>query len=668
MPVLPRINESQQLTTRRATPDDFGAGAARALQQVGNQVTDFSIGQLEKISQETKEQQEKIERAEKLDRSNQIQKRIIDANVEFSQNLLEEQDTSPDGEGVLERYKEKFESFSNQLNEDFPEDSQEVSARLNNFNNRFTNKAIDTRIRLKRQSLIDNASDGIDQIENQVSRGALTPQEGLDIALEQTETLSQFNKKAAQALKQENIDRFAPFFVEGLSPKTALEIINSAQFDNVTPSVRKQIKNKVITGAKVELIKLGKDYQANLNAGFEFRDISGEIQQARSAGLNDIADQLSSMQKTQKSLGDFSIKSFEEQQQIISKQNQKLRSGQGGTEQDINLFNAYQNIVRNKFKMLQEDPYTYLSNTDQLNGEQLKTIDLSDPDIAKQALDQRRILIEQQFEKEGVRIDLLTKEEVRNFSNAFKNANPEQKVALYSSLGQSLGIDEIRGVASQLNVLDENAAYGLITAQDDPETTLKVAQGANRDVEKPKDFDNVYNDLISNSIQDPIAAESAKKQVLSFYKETVFQSGDTTQLLNEEFLQNAIDNVLGPTISMPNGSKTLSFRDETTGSYLTSDDFEDALEDLDRDHIFDSHGDTPRDIDNNEIDVEILIDNADLIAVGDGLYNIIDQNNRFAQDSKGNKFVLDMRKAIRSIQERRKEKESKIANTRRGRR
>lgn len=648
---MARFNIPRQQTTisgARASANSFGGGAlafvddGRGAVAIGKAVQ--NIGSM-------------VEQKRLRDEKVRLQKDLSRATTDWTQRQIDLEQEYQSGDGLVDAFDNEFQGYAQTFLNAYEGDSRdEAELRLINLQDNMKRKLIGRQAQLKSQQEVADFESSRDILVNQVANDQIEGDFALSVLTGHTQALTLLNPKIRGDIQQQNEDLIGESefnrILKNEGVMTTHEVLRDGYFDRLSPNVRESLDRKLTSRAQVHVRNELSNAVDKYNAGYPVDDLSLEIEMAETFGLTEQKAQMQTMQKLQAEVNEFVKKPLSDNSQIIRDLDKKLLAGEGSAT-DLERLSVYNSALQIKAKMLEENPYEWLQRSNWFDGDILPADVSGDMTLA---LNQRRSIQNDVFEREGVAIPLFTNQEANQIITTLDSASPENKAATLAKIVAQLEPQEVGRVAAQVGPKAPELGAAMVNAEFAPETSRDILIGRTRDVVTPSDndFSTAFLSNAGVAIEDEVARNQALSAIKALYKERTFRSGEATNIMDQNLFKKLSDEVLGPIISLNTGffgsgtAKTLSFRG-VSGAYLDSDDFEELIEDIDSNAFMATHGDVPRSSDNKPLNIENMFKRMDLVSVGDGTYIIKDQLGGHALNRDGSIFEIDM-KALESYQ------------------
>ncbi len=623
---MPRFDVQQQqsvLSSPTARPISFGGGSGSA--QLGRAISDVA---------------QKIDQKRAYDQDINYQKDISRLGIEmlqYNNTLLEKY---PEGEGMYEDFQQEFSKRKGELFKKYKTGKND-NLGLIRLEESLSKKVIQFQATTKSQHQIASFQEDRDFIVNSVSSGDLEGGYALELLNDRSDALSGINPKVRSDIRQDNEDLIGSAEITNILSESGVNAAYNALKDdvykNLSPSLRRSLNTKIESKARYGVKESLKQASELFAHGYPVGDLSSEIAMAERFGLDEEKTELQKIKRIQNQVNEFVKKPLKQNVKDLMDMNSALMAGESN---DLDKINAMRSAFEVKSKSLKEDPYAWLEQSGWWDGQIITTNMTGD---MEDALNQRRSIRESVLSKEGVQIPLFKPEEINELAISLSRANPEQKIGVINNIVSQLEDSEIPIAAAQIAPKSETITAAMINAQYSPDVSRDILLGESREVPvaSKKEFLAEFMSGMGTSIQDEELRQNSMAAIEALYKEKVFQNGDESGVIDSDLFEESIEQVLGP-IAEISDNKVLSFR-TSSGAYLSADDFEDMVDDLDREVILKTHDDVPRAADGSELDIEDLIDRGRIIATGDGLYVFKDELGAHAQNKNGGVFEINLR-------------------------
>lgn len=293
-------------------------------------------------------------------------------------------------------------------------------------------------------------------------------------------------------------------------------------------------------------------------------------------------------------------------------------------------------------KLKTTNPWQYLGETD---TETPPDINLASPENLADQFDDRVQFIERKQKERGVNLPLLNEGEENQIITTIDSVGPTTGAVLLNQVTTKIP-DETQGKLAE-QVMQKSPVLGAaIAIADQDQQTAKALLNGER-VKKGKlirlppagDLTDEVNSYIGTIINQPKFRAVAMEAVSSLYADAVFNENDNSGAIQSKIVKKSIEKLLGPIVEF-NDTEIFSFR-KPDGKFLSEDDFEDFVDDIDDADILLAQGDMPRDVTGKGVHFSDIRDNANLLVVGDGKY-LITMFDEVALDKNGDVYILDL--------------------------
>ena len=399
-----------------------------------------------------------------------------------------------------------------------------------------------------------------------------------------------------------------------------------------------KIKQEKLIGFKEDVKKI----EAAASMGWEIpsEDIDNLIQVSASLGQKATARSLISLRDNQQYLSEYSQLPFREQiaesERIMSEQN----------IDDVGKARLVNSFLKTKMQGISADPLQYYADSKQI---EINPLDFSNPETVKYELQNRMVSKAQISEKEGVKVPLLTKTEADRLSQVYQGGSIGDRSSLIQTLTMTLPEEEKSSIGAIISKGSPSMAVGLMVSKFDPNTTEKIISGGLQEkfVAK-KTFEASLQEELEGAIPDPAALDSVTDSIYDLYAQLSFEENDSSNILDTGRMNKAIKKIIGEPIEVNNGffgkkSTTIPFRLDN-GQFITEDQFEAIIEDLNLEKVLETHGDTFKTPEGTNLDVQDTLSRSRFVAAGGGGYELHTSSGAQAMDSSGAPFLLNMKK------------------------
>ena len=256
-------------------------------------------------------------------------------------------------------------------------------------------------------------------------------------------------------------------------------------------------------------------------------------------------------------------------------------------------------------------------------------------------------------------VTFLTPDEENNIVNFLNKSNPAQSTQFIRSIGLNSSPEVMSRVSEQLFRKDPGIGIAMAVSVDDFGTANKIVAGRKiligdrqkstatgaKPILQPssKDVSEKFDSIIGNSIADPNLRIRMREAVYYHYVKGQFDANEDLQIWDESNFDESFQAVMGEMAEV-NDVKVFSFRDDK-GIFVEPDELEDSFDDLNDDVVQETHGDVPRTINGQPVDLEKTSGRITPISSADGKY-VLKRDGELLLDSKGKPFEVDMRKIV----------------------
>lgn len=433
--------------------------------------------------------------------------------------------------------------------------------------------------------------------------------------------------------------------------------------DAISPEKRAQMREQSQreVGQSVRQKFAEIEHASNLGLNVPRSQTEPLAQEARQAGLGDMADGIDKFAAVQDSVVDFARQGLPEQGKRLT----ALKSqAEAGDLSKADEYGALAKAYEAKGKALKDDPWGYYAGQGvvQPHG----PLSLGDQEAVTAQIMERRADADRvrELEQGAYTLPLLTKPEMESLKTAFETANPKEAAAAFASVGVNLNAQEKQAVARTLGKESPLAAAALGM---DPESSLRLISGARAKGDVPEaKVREAANAPLQGLVMDPAANESMHAGIYAYYKQLALEAGDTAKEVNPKLLQAAIDAVVGPRVDvlpriqrLQNAadsrsgfatgygtagatSSVLSYRDDS-GEWVDANRLEDALSSF-TDDTLESLGGRPYASDGSPVPADEIKRNARFVTIGDGVYGAMYPGLGVLYDKSGRIYQFDARK------------------------
>lgn len=445
-------------------------------------------------------------------------------------------------------------------------------------------------------------------------------------------------------------------YMEGLvdkNPAKAREILNSRKYDKILGAEQlQQFDSKLKALDRVQASEEFDDIETASKMGIQIPDeqISAVIGKLEGSGMVAQAKSLREFQAIQSEVVKFAKLPLTEQRQQVK----DLRSSvEAGNLSDVKKYQAVANVLETKQEAIQKDPWSYYAARDVVADPE--AIDFSNPAAISQEIERRRISVQQVKDLDGVTMPILNSAEIDSLKKVYETAKPNEVATLLSTMGSAMKPDERSAVARAMAPKSSELAVAIAVA--DPAVGEKIILGASIDgLVKKGDFQVEVLGKLESVITDPGRMAQVNDALYAYYKTLQFQAKDKSDSVNEDLLDRAITDIMGPVVDVDTkwgwggSSKVLSYRDATTGAYVDEDELQDTLKGLTDDRIkLLNGGRMPVGTAGGVFTAKYIYENGRFVSDGDGMYAVIDEFGEPISNEDGSIFRVDARQLKQMI-------------------
>ena len=633
---MPRFDVQQQqsvIDAALAPSNAFGSGAGTAaIGQAIGKVADAGNQALQKA----KEKEEKDERI-------RLSKDLSASSIKFTQRQQELEQEYPDGEGLLEAFDQEISKHNKEMLGSYSKElQQEAELKFFQVENQLKTRVIAKQAALKSQAQIADFESDRDVFVAEVSSNEMDEGLALTLLNDRVKEMTA-NPSIRGALKQENEDLIGSAAVTRILDEQGViaadKALNAAKYKGLSPALRDRLKGKVKAKASVHVRDSLSEASQMFSAGYPVPDLDSELAIANHFGLKEQAADISFINSTADKVNRVVLQPLSKSMESLQKLDAKLLSGEG-TSKDLATMKALTTAINTKQTMLNKDPYTWVSRSGYWPEPVLDVDVLVD---STEALNQRRSIQHHIKQNEGIDVPLLSSTDAKALTGAIEQASPEQKIDILDNMTKQLLPGEIGMVAGSLGVDSPHVAAAMVNSVHNKPIARDILLGADRDIPEPKkdEYSAAFMESTGLAIEDEQARQQALGAAKALYRERMFKANKASDILDGDEFEKAVQDVVGPVVEVGEG-KTLSFRDQS-GEYLTEDDFDDLIDEIDSEAIQATHGDIPRSANGEPLDVQRMFKRLRLAPVGDAVYYLKNEEGQFAMTEGGRPFELNMR-------------------------
>ena len=434
---------------------------------------------------------------------------------------------------------------------------------------------------------------------------------------------------AAKSYYEQHKDEIDPD--QQIKIEKSFEVLERQRKAKVQQEINKQIK------LVEDTFKLGIEYPDE--------QVSQLQALARANGMDDQADALGQMSELFDTNKEFLELPLEDQGARL--QELQASIAEAPSREKVAEFQMLTDSYSSKIKALEKDPVKYYQDTKQIRP--FAELDYSDPLKFTNELDQRRVSIADIQRKEGLRLPLMSEDEIDQMTTIYNDANAAQKTQLLNMVYSSFNAEEAQVIAKRIAPKQASMAAVMSVVNEAPDVANKIAAGSQQEKFVPQaKVQASIQDYLKGAIPDGTALETIGAAVYDIYGQLSFEANDSTNVIDEDRLKKSVDMVVGKPMKVKTGffdtpSYILPFRLES-GQHITEGQFEAALSTITLPKLLETHGDTFKTPEGTNLDVEETINRTNLISVGDGLYQLETRTGQQIIGSDGSPFILDMKK------------------------
>lgn len=297
-------------------------------------------------------------------------------------------------------------------------------------------------------------------------------------------------------------------------------------------------------------------------------------------------------------------------------------------------------------------PYVFLEKS----GVQVDDVNVLDSANLANSLEKRFIEKEQLAQQYATEIPILKENEMLQIQTFTDNGNVEERVQFLQQLRDSTPSQYLGEMTRQLFDKQPAKAMALNLSIEKPEVSREIIQGddllrSGQYRVNQNEFSLTVQEYLGNAIENPDAIRQISEGAKSLYAKRASEAGKTDY--DGNIAEDAIENIIGPTPEI-NDRKTISFMDKNN-NYLDGDDLEELIENINPDFLKKNDMEQAVMGNGNPVDWDDVADDGQLVAVGDGKYNIVMPTNNGDStlvNQSGGAFVLDLKRANELIDRR----------------
>lgn len=448
-------------------------------------------------------------------------------------------------------------------------------------------------------------------------------------------------------------------YFEGMAeknPAAAKELLASKKYDDAlgAEGIQKaeiQIKKAEEQAQAEARVKVGgnvDDVQEAMKLGLAVpsEQVRSLAAQADAAGMKREAQSMRDYLVLQPKVEAFGKMPMVQQTAMVADTRRAIE--QGGVFGRSDELAAYQTILKTKAAALESDPYSYYASAKVVP--EPGALDYGDPSALAGELNARRASAQIVKDFDGIALPLFTKGEVSQMKTLLSSGDTAAASSIMMNrLGAALKPVEMQALGRQM--AQESKTLAAVLANGDPLVGERILAGAALKGEvNTGEFREKVNTMLSGAVSAPEAFETAHDAIWSYYKQLSFAAGDSGKEIDDDRMQQAITDVVGPVVEIDrpgwfNGdaSHVLSYRDTTTSAWVDGDQLNTTFEKLD-DVALKTMGAGPAIGPNGlEWSAATLKEQARIVSAGDGIYAFIDDKGRYVTDAKGAPLRVDAR-------------------------
>jgi len=440
-------------------------------------------------------------------------------------------------------------------------------------------------------------------------------------------------------------------YMQGLfdsNPAKAKELLNSRKYDSILGAEQIQrFDSQIKAQERVEVGDEVSDIEqaAKLGITVPQEKISSVIGKLEGAGMAEQASRLREFGEVQESVVAFAQKPLTEQQTELK----TMRAGiEGGDLSNVNKYAAMTDVLNTKQEAIQKDPWSFYAARDVVDDPE--PLDFSQPAVLGQEMEKRRISVQQVKDLDGITMPLFTGQEIDNLKKVYETAKPDEISSLMATMGNAMKPAEQASLAQAMAPKSAELAVAIAVA--DPAIGEKIIIGSQIDgLVKKTDVQSAVLDKLQDVVTDPVRLDKIQTAVYSYYKTLQFQSKDTSVEVNDDYVDQAITDIMGPMVEVDSpgvfsgSSKVLSYKDTMTGSYVDPETLQDTLSSLNNDRIKSlNSGKLPVGTSGAQFTAKDIYRTGRFVSDGDGMYAVIDELGEPIGNEDGSIFRIDARK------------------------
>lgn len=545
------------------------------------------------------------------------------------------------------------ESIPSSMRDQFTADYARMQQRFLQSGMQEQSRRVGVRAKLNLDQTVDNAT-------NILSRDPSRYDEVASLITEQVDALPGLDLDKA-ATKDAYLDSLKLVQLNTIASNNPYEFkkrFESGEFDDVAKAnaVYDKALNKIeqkqreaVAANKQKLNEQYKNFDRYYQSGVEFPNEEAKkiAENARALGNENMARDIEMKIQTKGLISEFVPMSLQEQSQKVETALLKAQ-----TERTPEALYQYQELAKsydNKIRQIQSgNALNYYAEIGVID--QVDLIDYSDAESIAASLSQRRMAQLSISELEGVRVPMITKNEMKEFASFYDSlpVGDKYNFLLNFSTNESISPEDVSDMAQLIASEEPQLATVLAVIKDAPMQAEKILSGAIRDVELPStDIADIllpeYKTAISD---DPEAFNQISRAVGNMAKELAFKEGTT--VVKSDHIKTAAKSIMGEPITYK-GESLLSFRKDD-GDFVSSSEFKKITNEMTVEKLIDKLKDAPY-INGKQIDNETLqesLKSFDFKTWGDGQYILTNQGDVLV-NSNGQPFVFDYRILMQDV-------------------
>jgi len=155
-------------------------------------------------------------------------------------------------------------------------------------------------------------------------------------------------------------------------------------------------------------------------------------------------------------------------------------------------------------------------------------------------------------------------------------------------------------------------------------------------------FTNDFEAYVGDSVPNERVRAMIKGGVRALLTQNMLLQGKSPKDATSDDFNIAMQEMMGPEMEI-NGFKTLSFR--TEGNWVDEDQLQDFINDMTAEDLINLGPGIPL-TNEGPLTMDNLKEDMRYLAVGDGLYAVVNKNGQFTLDGNGNTYVLNMKELV----------------------